>query len=53
MLFWRASLHYVRNPADVFARLLVAVSIGVLIGLTFLHNTTGTPVLLTSHKWVV
>ena len=41
VLFWRTMMHDVRNPADVMARVFIAVGIGGLIGLVFLHGTAG------------
>lgn len=43
VLSWRSWMHYIRNPADAIARLCIAVGIGVLTGLVFLHATTGQP----------
>ena len=43
-------MHDIRNPADVMARLFIAVGIGALMGLVFLRNTAG-EVLHLQHCW--
>eukprot|EP00884_Botryococcus_braunii_P013426 jgi/Botrbrau1/22084/Bobra.0206s0011.1 len=41
-LMWRTSLSYLRNPADVAGRVLLACSIGSLGGLAFVYLDAGT-----------
>lgn len=40
-LMWRAMMSYIRNPADVAGRLLLALGIGVLAGLAYFNSNTG------------
>ncbi|KAK9823456.1 hypothetical protein WJX72_002882 [[Myrmecia] bisecta] len=41
VLYWRAVLGYLRNPLDVMARLLLSLTVGILVGITFLNATKG------------
>lgn len=40
-LLWRSLMTYVRNPADVIGRLLMSLSIGILVGITFINSNAG------------
>lgn len=40
-------MSYLRNPADVIGRLLMSLSIGVVVGVTFINSNNGELDLLT------
>eukprot|EP00884_Botryococcus_braunii_P020149 jgi/Botrbrau1/6818/Bobra.0153s0015.3 len=42
-LLWRSLMSYLRNPADVIGRLLMSLSIGIVVGVTFINSNNGEP----------
>jgi hypothetical protein len=40
-LLWRSLMVYVRNPADVAGRLMMSLSIGIVVGITFMRSNEG------------